>query len=134
MINLDTNTAIAFIAEGSPIRHELRAFVSDKQMVMAQTAFDEFVNIARYSGGDSEKARMARFILRVMVVSDNLSLAAQSLRPTRSLDVNDIIILGTGDQMGIVTMTADKKAIRAASSQGVNFNVYLHLSYSLTGS
>lgn len=35
--------------------------------------------------------------------------------------------------MGIVTMTADAKAVRAASAQGVDFNVYLHSSYPLTG-
>ncbi|QZZ20447.1 DUF1308 domain-containing protein [Leptothermofonsia sichuanensis E412] len=47
---------------------------------------------------------------------------------------NDIIILGTGDQMGIVTMIADSKAVQAASFQGINFNVYRHSSYPLTGS
>lgn len=134
MINLDTNTAISFIAEASTVRHQLKAFVNDQQMVMAQTAFNEFINIVRSSGGSLEQARANRFLQRVMVVSDNLSDAAQALRPTRSLDMNDIIILGTGDQMGIVTMTADAKAVRAASAQGVDFNVYLHPPYSLTGS
>ncbi|MDZ7961490.1 MAG: DUF1308 domain-containing protein [Aulosira sp. DedQUE10] len=43
-------------------------------------------------------------------------------------------MLGTGDQIGIVTMTADLKAVRAASAQGVNFNVYLHPPYPLTSS
>ncbi len=134
MINLDTNTAIAFVAEGSTIRYQLRAFVQNQQLVMAQTAFDEFVNIIQYSGGALEQDRASRFLDRVMVVPDNPSSTAQTLQPTRSLDPNDIIILGTGDQMGIVTMTADAKAVRAASAQGVDFNVYLHLSYPLTGS
>ncbi|MBH8566293.1 DUF1308 domain-containing protein [Nostoc sp. CENA67] len=133
MINLDTNTAVAFIAEGSPVRYELRAFVKKQQMVIAQTAFNEFINIVQYSAGSLEQTRANRFLQRVIIVQDNPSAAARTLRPTRSLDVNDIIILGTGDEMGIVTMTADAKAVRAASSQGVNFNVYLHLPYSLTG-
>ncbi|MEH1933485.1 MAG: DUF1308 domain-containing protein [Nostoc sp.] len=134
MINLDTNTAVAFIAEGSPVRYELQAFVNKQQMVIAQTAFNEFVNIVQYSAGSSEQTRANRFLQRVTVVPDNPSAAAQKLKPTRSLDANDIIILGTGDQMGVVTMTADAKAVRAASAQGVDFNVYLHLSFSLTGS
>lgn len=133
MINLDTNTAIAFVAEGSTVRHQLKAFVQSQQLVMAQTAFDEFMNIIQISGGILEQERARRFLDRVMVVPDNLSIAAQTLQPTRSLDPNDIIILGTGDQMGIVTMTADAKAVRAASAQGVNFNVYLHSSYPLKG-
>ena len=46
---------------------------------------------------------------------------------------NDIIILGTADRLGIVTMTADAKAIRAAAAQGVDFLVHLHVSCPLTG-
>ncbi|ALF52364.1 hypothetical protein ACX27_05090 [Nostoc piscinale CENA21] len=134
MINLDTNTAVAFIAEGSPVRYELRRFVNNQQMIMTRTAFDEFINIVQYSAGSLEQTRVNRFLQRVIVVPDNPSSAAQKLKPTRSLDPNDIIILGTGDQMGIVTMTADAKAVRAASAQGVDFNIYLHLPYSLTGS
>ncbi|MER3434516.1 MAG: DUF1308 domain-containing protein [Leptolyngbya sp. ERB_1_1] len=133
MINLDTNTAIAFVAEGSTVRHQLKAFVQNQQLMMAQTAFDEFVNIVQVSGGVLEQERARRFLDRVMVIPDNSSIAAQTLQPTRSLDPNDIIILGTGDQMGIATMTADAKAVRASSAQGVNFNVYLHSSYPLTG-
>lgn len=134
MINLDTNTAIAFVAQASTVRYQLKAFVQNQQLVMAQIAFDEFMNIIKYSGGALEQERTSQFLNRVMVVPDNPSVAAQALKPTRSLDPNDIIILGTGDQMGIVTMTADAKAVRAASAQGVKFNVYLHLSYPLTGS
>jgi len=134
VINLDTNTAIAFVAEGATVRYQLRRFVQTQQLVMAQTAFDEFVNIIQYSAGALEQDRANRFLDRVTIVPDNPSVAAQTLKPTRSLDPNDIIILGTGDQMGIVTMTADAKAVRAASAQGVNFNVHLHSSYPLTGS
>lgn len=133
MINLDTNTVIGFVAEGSTIRYQLRAFVQNQQLVMTQTAFDEFVNIIKYSGGALGQDRASRFLNRVTVVPDDPSIAAQVLQPTRSLDPNDIIILGTGDQMGILTMTADAKAVRAASAQGVDFNVYLHSSYPLTG-
>ncbi|WP_277926138.1 DUF1308 domain-containing protein [Nostoc sp. FACHB-857] len=49
------------------------------------------------------------------------------------MGANDIIILGTGDRLGIVTMTADAKAVRAALSQGVKFNVYIHQPCLLTG-
>lgn len=79
MINLDTNTAIAFIGEDSPIRHQLVAFVNNQQMVMTQTALNEFSNIVQRSRGNFEKARANRFLQRVMVVPDNLSTAAKSL-------------------------------------------------------
>ena len=134
MINLDTNTGIAFVAEGSLVRHQLKAFVGNQQLVMVQTAFDEFSRIIQASGGSAEQARADRFLQRITVIPDNPSPAAQMLQPTRRIGASDIIILGTGDQMGIVTMTADAKAVRAASAQGVDFNVYLHPPYSLTGS
>jgi predicted nucleic acid-binding protein len=134
VINLDTNTVIAFVAEGSPVRHQLRAFVDNQQLVMVQTAYDEFLRIIQASGGSAEQERAERFLKRVTVFPDNPSPAAQMLKPTRRIGENDIIILGTGDQMGIVTITADAKAVRAASAQGFDFNVYLHSPYSLTGS
>jgi predicted nucleic acid-binding protein len=133
VINLDTNSAIAFVAENSTVRQPLRAFGQNQQLLMVQTAYDEWINILKYSGGPVEQARANRFLERIVVVPDNPSIAAQALQPTRSLGRNDIIILGTGDQLGVVTVTADAKAVRAASAQGVNFNVYLHLSYPLAG-
>jgi Protein of unknown function (DUF1308) len=133
VINLDTNTAIAFVAEDSSVRHQLKAFVGNQQLVMVQTAFDEFSRIIQASGGSAEQARANRFLQRITIIPDNLSTNAQTLQPTRRIGISDIIILGTGDEMGIVTMTADAKAVRAASTQGVDFNVYLHPPYSLTG-
>jgi rRNA-processing protein FCF1 len=49
VINLDTNTVIAFVAEGSPIRHQLKAFVGNQQLVIVQTAYDEFLRIIQAS-------------------------------------------------------------------------------------
>ncbi len=58
---------------------------------------------------------------------------ALNLQPTRKLGINDIIILGTGDQLDIVTTTADAKSVRAAFAQGVDFQVYIHPPFPLTG-
>jgi hypothetical protein len=80
-----------------------------------------------------EQARTNRFLQRIIIIYDNPSPRALKLQPTRKLGVNDIIILGTGDRLGIVTTTADAKAVRAASAQGVDFNVYIHSPCPLTG-
>ncbi len=66
------------------------------------------------------------------LIPDNPSSRALSLQPTRRLQENDIIILGTGDELGIVTMTADVNAVKSALAQGVDFNVYIHSPSSLT--
>ncbi|MDZ7959236.1 MAG: DUF1308 domain-containing protein [Aulosira sp. DedQUE10] len=133
MINLDTVTAVAFVAEGSVIRYQLRQYGQGQQMVITQTAFDEFNAIVQSIGGALEKARASRLLQRVTLIPNNPSIRALNLQPTRKLGVNDIIILGTGDQLGIVTTTADAKAVRAASAQGVDFNVYIHPPFPLTG-
>lgn len=133
LVNLDTGTALAFIAEGSPIRDELRQYVQNTKMVITQTAFNEFTNIVQGSGGSLEQDRASRFIERVTLIADNPSTRALNLKPTRKLGANDIIILGTGDQLGILTMTADAKAVSAASAQKVEFNVYVHAPPRLSG-
>lgn len=133
MINLDTGTCLAFISEGSPIRSQLKTYVQGQQLVMTQTAFDEFTNIVQQIGGASEQERANQFLQRITVIADDPSSRALNLQPTRKLGTHDIIILGTGDRLGIVTMTADAKAVRSASIQGVNFNVYIHSPCPLTG-
>lgn len=102
-------------------------------MVMVRTALDEFLNIARGSAGEIERDRARRFLQKLIIVPDDPSPRALTLRPTRTLDINDIIILGTGDRMGIITVTADAKAVRAARAQGVDFLVYVHSPCPLTG-
>lgn len=132
MLNLDTGTAIAFIAEGSPIRLTLRKYVQNHQMVMTHTAYTEFTDIVQSVGGEQEQSRVIRFLQRVMIIPDQPSAKALTLQPTRRLGENDIIILGTGDELGIISLTADAKAVRAAIAQGVNFSVYVHPPYPLT--
>lgn len=133
MINLDTVTAVTFIAEGSSVRYLLRQYVNVQKMVMTQTAFGEFTSIVKNIGGLSEQDRARRFLQKVTIIPDSPSPRALNLQPTRKLGISDIIILGTGDQLGIFTTTADAKAVRAASAQGVDFLVYIHPAFPLTG-
>ncbi len=107
MFNLDTGTAIAFIAEGSPIRFQLRTYVGNRPLLMTRTAISELLSIAFTIGGDSEQARAQRFLQRVQTIPDQPSERALTLKPTRKLGEQDIIILGTGDHLGLITLTAD---------------------------
>ena len=126
MLNLDTSTGIAFISENSSVRAQLRQYIQEQQMMMNQTAFNELTNIVQSIAGTLEQARASRFLQRVTIIGDNPSARSLNLQTTRNLGANDIIILGTGDQLGITTMTADAKAVRAISGQGVDFSVYVH--------
>lgn len=132
-INLDTSTAINAIAltTGSNFRYskediQLLKLLKTQQMVMCETALGEFRNILQRNGGKKEKERGIQLEKRMIIVPDDPSDRALNLRETRQLGKNNIIIFGTGDKLGIITMTADQKAIRAASGQGVNFEVDTH--------
>jgi hypothetical protein len=125
-INIDTGTAVAFVSEGSTQRHNLKAKVKGKSMVMTQTAHAEFTNIVNTIGGPKEKARAQEFLKKVQVIPDNPSPRAQALRETKIVGANDKIIFGTADNHGIQTLTADGKFVRGAEAQGVRFNADVH--------
>jgi plasmid stabilization system protein ParE len=135
MVNVDTSAAIAFVSENSPERHALRSVVNARGsiMVMTQTALREFEDIVQVIAGPLEFARAQRFLNRVLVTLDNPSARASRLRPTRNLEAADIMVLGTGDRLGIITLTADARAIGACRAQGVNLQVHLHKPVPLTG-
>ncbi|TGV13095.1 DUF1308 domain-containing protein [Mesorhizobium sp. M00.F.Ca.ET.186.01.1.1] len=133
MVNIDTGTANAFIAEDSPIVGELNKFVEDKQMVMTETAFGEFTNIVSTIAGPKELKRAEQFIARVTIIKDDPSDRAKQLTVTKKVGANDKIIFGTADKYGIITMTADAKFVRGAEAQDVRFWVYLHEPVPLKG-
>lgn len=133
MFNLDTGTAIALIAEGSSVRFEIKAYIKNHPLVICRSAIAEFIDIAFTIGGNSEQERANRFLRRVEIIPDRPSSRALNLQPTRRLGEQDIIILGTGDSLGIVTLTADAKAVKAALAQGIDFSVYVHPPFPLIG-
>jgi hypothetical protein len=132
-INIDAGAAISFIAEGSSARHRMKALVAGKSMVMTATAIGEFQRVVATFGGPVEQARALRFLGRVRLVPDGPSARAQALTPTGNLEWNDIVILGTGDALGLVTVTTDRRAVSAARSQGVNFQAFFCPGIRLTG-
>jgi Protein of unknown function (DUF1308) len=131
-VNVDTGSATAFVSQHSLIRHQLKAHVAGKQMVMTQTAAAEFAGPLRVAG-PAEAARAQRFMRRVEIIPDNPSVRAMALRETRRVGAADKIILGTGDQLSIPTMTSDAKFVRGATAQGGNFVVILHEPVPLRG-
>jgi hypothetical protein len=119
IVNLDTGAAFAFVAEGSPVRAQLKAFVQGKVMIMCQTAQAEFLNAVSKYGGPLEQARAARLLTRLTGVPDNPSPRVLALRTTQGVQPPDKIIFGTGDALAAVTATTDARFVRAAAAQGV---------------
>ena len=94
-------------------------------MVMTQTAANEFNGILRVAD-PQEAARAQRFLQRVSFIPDNPSARAMALVETKSVGTADKMIFGTGDRLGIPTMTSDAKFLQGAKAQGVDFDATLH--------
>ncbi len=133
LVNLDTGVGFAFVAEGSPVRALLKAFVQGKAMVMCQMAQAEFLNAIAKHGGPLEQARAGRLLARLTIVPDNSSPRVLALRPTQSVRMPDKMIFGTGDALGAVTATTDGSFVRAAAAQGVVLNAVVFPQFRLQG-
>jgi hypothetical protein len=133
IVNLDTGVGFAFVAEGSPVRAQLKAFVQGKAMIMCQTARAEFLNAVSKYAGPLEQARAGRLLTRLTVVPDNPSPRALALRTTHGVQPPDKIIFEIGDAPGAVTATTDAKFIRAAAAQGVAIAAVVFLQFRLQG-
>jgi hypothetical protein len=131
-VNIDTGSATTFVSQHSLVRHQLKAHVAGKQMVMTQTASAEFAGLLSVAG-PAEAARAQRFMRRVEIIPDNPSVRAMALRETRRVGAADKVIFGTGDQLSIPTITSDTKFVRGAAAQGVDFVVILHNPVPLRG-
>jgi hypothetical protein len=67
------------------------------------------------------------------LIPDNPSQRVMAMRQTGRIKYTDQVIFGTGDNLGIPTITGDAGFVRAASAQGVNLNVLLHVPKSFQG-
>jgi Protein of unknown function (DUF1308) len=125
-VNLDTSGATGFVAEGSPVRVLLKNFVAGRPMLMCMSAQTEFLNAVAKKAGITERARATRFLKRVTIVPDAPSARIMALWGTKRIRNPDRIIFGTGDALGIVTVTSDGRFVRAAAGQGLILSVFLH--------
>lgn len=133
-LNLDTGTAVALISE-NPGRKAIEKLVEGADLFMTKTAKDEFDKIVSTIAGKKEQERAFDLMWSVTIVADNPTTKALGLKVTKSVGANDKIIFGTGEQMGMSTVTSDAKFVRGASGQGTTFSPppIVHSPVPLTG-
>jgi hypothetical protein len=133
-VNLDTSAVVGLVGEGSPVRSTIEGFVAGRQMLLTQTALFEIQRIVYTIGGPLERARFEGLMGDALtIIPDNPSARALGLRITQHLGANDRVIFGIGDYLGLTTITGDARFVRAASAQGVDFDVFLHAPPRLAG-
>ena len=125
-INFDAGTASSLcssLPQASQLRQQIGLLVDNKQIVMTKTAYKEFQGNLKASTNDDEKIRAKVLMSRIKVIDDNPSQRFKELKITGNVDTEeDKIIFGTGDKLGILTVTTDSKFVRGASAQKIKFN------------
>ena len=115
-----------------PVKPFLDSVFKDKQLVCCSSAMRDFETITNTLGGSGEKERASQLIQRIIVVPDSDSPRSQSLKVSGKIKERSRSIFGTGDNLKILTVTANTGFLRAARGQGVNFAVVTHESRALT--
>jgi RHS repeat-associated protein len=132
-VALDSSSARALTTFNSPIADRLVAQIGDRQMVMSQTAVDEFQSAVSRLAGPSETAAAKDLLDEVTIVADNPSAQVAGLQVTRNVGANDIQIFGTADELGIPIFTADRAFLGGANGQGVLLDAIVHPPVSFRG-
>lgn len=137
-INIDTNSVQTFTTAdpNSVVAKALIAgYMHNKRVVMTTTATLEFYAQLGTVAGTTERTAANAFLLNVQQIPDNPSARVAALRLTQSVKQNDKIIFGTGDRLGIPTISADMDFVRGALAQGIDLRtqVLTHQLFSFIG-
>jgi RHS repeat-associated protein len=133
-VNLDTTTLVAASSLRDPqLALVLNAFLLDKNLVATESVVREFFAGPINNAGATEKVLAAALLERVTVIADDpsarvMNLQAPSNKKRKILGDIDKIAFGTGDKLGIRTVSSDAKFVEEAEKQGVNLSVVLHRS------
>ncbi len=115
-----------------PVKPVLDKIFHGKKLVCCQTAKDDFLTILKTLGGPGEEERANELLSRIQVVPDRCSARLDSLKMGGKVRGRSKVIFGTGDEMKVVTVTANAGFVRAAKSQHMELAVIIHESRALT--
>ncbi|XP_033336539.2 UPF0415 protein C7orf25 homolog isoform X2 [Megalopta genalis] len=116
-----------------PVKPILEELFGGKELIVCQTAYENFMNIIDVIGGPKESARAKELLSRVRMVVDlptgrimeRLSLGGKIKDRSR-------LVFATGENMKSITVSANEGFVRAARMQGIECTVFLHEPRSLS--
>jgi len=115
-----------------PCLPRIQEFLANKQLIVPESARNDFLAILNVVGGATEKQRAHKLLQSVTVVVDSPSPRSLQLPVTSHIKFRARTVFGTGDNHQAVTTTANVRFVRAAAQAGVEFVVFIHPARALT--
>jgi hypothetical protein len=115
-----------------PVKPILDKMFEGKELICCAAAMRDFERILDTLGGDGEKERAMALVKRLHVVPDAMSSRLANLFMCRKIKDRSRAIFGTGDNLRVITVSANSGFVRAARGQGLELAVMLHESRALT--
>ncbi|XP_076680446.1 UPF0415 protein C7orf25 homolog [Andrena cerasifolii] len=116
-----------------PIKPILEKLFKDKELIICQTAYENFMNIVDVIGGSKETLRAKELLNRVRIVGDiTTGRIMERLSLGGKIKDRSRLVFATGEYMKAITVSANEGFVRAARMQGIECTVFLHEPRSLS--
>lgn len=100
-----------------PIKPILENLFRDKELMVCQTAYNNFMNIIDVIGGPKEAQRAHELLKKVRIVDDVATGRIMELRLGGKIKDRSRLIFATGESMKSITVSANEGFVRAARMQ-----------------
>lgn len=140
LLNLDVSTLLAYVTNMSngynnyiyreplltqqtemerkcPIKPILENLFGEKELIVCQTAYNNFMNIIDVIGGPKETLRAHELLKKVQIVDDITTGPVMQLRLGGKIKDRSRLVFATGENMKSITVSANEGFVRAARMQ-----------------
>lgn len=140
LLNLDVSTLLAYVTNMAngynnyiyreplltqqaemerkcPIKPILDDLFRDKELVVCQTAYNNFMSIIDVIGGPKETLRAHELLKKVRIVDDVTTGRVMELRLGGRIKDRSRLVFATGENMQSITVSANEGFVRAARMQ-----------------
>ncbi|XP_014284641.1 UPF0415 protein C7orf25 homolog [Halyomorpha halys] len=112
-----------------PVKPILDNIFKEKELYACETAVSNFKSIVDILGGEGEKKRTEQLLSRINVVED---VPYTKLKIRGKIKARALAVFGTGQALEALTMTSNSSFVRAAETQGIHLDVFIHEPRALT--
>ena len=100
-----------------PLKPVLDNLFHNKELVVCQTAYDNFINIINLIGGPNEKKRADELISRLKIVDDIPKGRIMELSLGGKIKERSRLVFASGENLKSITVSANEGFVRAARMQ-----------------